>query len=150
MTKKPAVIYTKDYKYIIGIDSGTNTGLAIYERKEKKLVRVDTMKIHDAMLLIKSLVDIGESIFVRVEDARQAVHGRNNSFDRNKLQGAGSIKRDAVIWEDYLTDLKVPFQMVRPKKAVTKLTPDVFQRITGWTSRTSSHSRDAAMMVWGI
>ena len=65
------------------------------------------------------------------------------------LQGVGSVKRDAGIWEDFLRDLGVPFEMVAPKNNITKLSADSFRKITGWQSKTNEHSRDAAMLVFG-
>jgi hypothetical protein len=141
----------KTPRYIIGIDTGTNTGFAVYDRQLKKLVRVDTMPIHQALQAIHALhhVNDPDGFMVRVEDARLAVHGRNNITDRSKIQGAGSIKRDAAIWEDFLKDLGVQYQMVRPNKGTSKLKAEYFQKLTKWEGRTSSHARDAAMICYG-
>ena len=70
--------------------------------------------------------------------------------ERKKLQGVGSVKRDASIWEDYLTDLGIEFEMVAPKRNVTKLSQDRFKAMTGWKNRTNEHGRDAAMLVFGF
>ena len=70
--------------------------------------------------------------------------------ERKKLQGVGSAKRDASIWEDYLTDLGVEFEMVAPKRNITKLSQERFKVITGWQNRTNEHGRDAAMLVFGF
>lgn len=69
--------------------------------------------------------------------------------ERKRLQGVGSVKRDASIWEDYLKDLGVSFEMVAPKRNVTKLKQETFKRYTGWDKRTNEHGRDAAMLVFG-
>ena len=69
--------------------------------------------------------------------------------ERKKLQGVGSVKRDATIWEDFLKDLGVKFEMVAPKRNVTKLTQETFKRYTGWSSKTNEHGRDAAMLIYG-
>lgn len=68
---------------------------------------------------------------------------------RDKLQGAGSIKRDCKIWEDFLRDKGIPFKLIAPKNNTTKLSAPAFKSITGYTGRTCEHSRDAAMMVYG-
>lgn len=133
-------------KFLVGIDTGTNTGIAIYCSSTKKLVECRTVKIHEAMKIVESYKD--HDIFVFVEDARLATFGRSN--DISKAQGAGSVKRDAAIWEDYLTYLSVPFTMKRPNKRMTKFTSETFKKITGYDGRTSSHSRDAAMLVFGM
>ena len=80
-----------------------------------------------------------------VEDARKAVFGRK--MEGFKLQGAGSVKRDASIWEDFLTDLNIPFEMVRPNKRITKMKSDTFKNYFKWQGRTTYHSRDAAMLI---
>lgn len=110
----------KKYRYYIGIDSGTSTGYAIWDSKERILLLVDSMKIHIAMANIQMLErEYLDQTLIRVEDARQRKWFGNSG--REKLQGAGSVKRDAVIWEDFLTDLKANFQMVAPKNNKTKV-----------------------------
>jgi hypothetical protein len=131
---------------IIGIDTGVETGFATYQRSTKRLGLVQTLKIHEAMAIIRQHVDLDDRIFVRVEDPRQATFGRK--LEGFKLRGAGSVMRDAKIWEDYLTDLQVPFEMVRPRKSLTKLSAQVFGQITGYWQPTSEHGRDAAMLVY--
>jgi hypothetical protein len=140
----------KKYVYYIGIDPGVHTGFAVWDKINEKLQQVLTLKIHQAMLVIKhdycdSL--IWENTFVRVEDPRMATYLRGD--DMQKAQGAGSVKRDASIWEDFLTDLGIPFEMVRPNKRSTKLNGSTFKRITGFSDKTSVHGRDAAMLVYG-
>lgn len=146
---------TERGEFIIGIDSGTRTGLAIWDRKRKVFVEVRTFKIHRAMEMVKHY-NQDYKISVRVEDARkmilpsnvaQKISG-NNGISR--IQGAGSVKRDAVIWQDFLTDYNIPFEMVKPNTKVTKLGKYSFEKITGYRGLTSNHSRDAAMMVFGM
>jgi hypothetical protein len=50
----------------------------------------------------------------------------------------------------FLKDLGVPFEMVAPKGGKTKLSVQTFQKITGYTQRTSEHARDAAMLVYSL
>lgn len=133
--------------FVIGIDTGVETGFAKWLPAEKRLEIVRTVPIHVAMMLVEPLMDSDMPALVRVEDARQAKYGRQ--MDAYKLRGAGSVMRDAKIWEDFLTDLKIPFEMVRPRKQFTKLSADTFQRITGYMETTNEHGRDAAMLVYG-
>jgi hypothetical protein len=134
--------------WIIGIDSGTKTGLAVWWAQEKKFTSIDTLPIHKAMEAVKELLHVSNHILVRVEDARKRKWFGNSG--REQLQGAGSIKRDAKIWEDYLTDLGVKFEMVAPKNNKTKVDAEVFKKLTKWEGRTSEHSRDAAMLCFGM
>ncbi len=142
--------------YYIGIDTGVNTGVAIWDNRKRSLLQVETMKIHQAMELVKRYKEVaaanGAKLIVRVEDARLRKWFGCNSpqKDRAKLQGAGSVKRDCSIWEDYLTDIGIEFQMVAPKNNATKISSESFKALTGWKKRTSEHCRDAAMLVFGF
>lgn len=101
-----------------------------------------------AMIVVKdNALFYDNDILVRVEDARQAKYGRQK--DAHRLRGAGSVMRDAKIWEDFLTREKIPFEMIRPRKGFTKWKADTFNRFTGWKGRSTSHGRDAAMLVYG-
>lgn len=140
----------KRYFYCIGIDPGTSTGISIWNCEEKKLVTVETLPIHWAMDRVLTIRNSGRTLFVRVEDAGQAVYGRNKETDRNRLQGAGSIKRDTSIWRDFLKDMGIDFEMVRPDKKKTKWDAETFRKITGWKDRTSNHGRDSALLVFGM
>lgn len=130
----------------IGIDPGVKTGFAVYDPNAKKLIEVKTIKIHEAMELVLSLHK-DNLIAVTVEDARKRKWFGNAG--KEQLQGAGSIKRDCKIWEDFLNDKGIPFELKAPKHNKTKLIQSYFEKITGWEGRTSEHSRDASMLVFG-
>jgi len=134
-----------DKKLLIGIDPGVNTGYAEYDLKSKKLVKVTSMKIHEVMLYLDSINAIIGKVYV--EDARK----RKWFGDRSdaKLQGAGSVKRDCKIWEEFLTDKGIPFELVAPKNNKTKTRQQEFFMYTGWQGRTNEHARDAAMLLIG-
>lgn len=135
------------YFYIIGIDTGVNTGIAIWDRQTKKFYDLKTVPIHKAMEIVKDL-SCKQKCFIRVEDARQRTwFGKSGN---EKLQGAGSVKRDAKVWEDFLKDLGVDFEMVAPKNNKTKLDSRKFTLITGWKEKTNEHGRDAAMLCFGF
>ncbi|WP_127846185.1 hypothetical protein [Psychroflexus aestuariivivens] len=137
---------------IVGIDPGVDTGVGLcFSNKDKDAL---TLPIHKAFNLINHLVNTNEKVYVRVEDARKRKWFGKNS--NSKQQGAGSIKRDCKIWEDFLTEVKKDhpgkfnFQMIHPVKGATKLNSKTFNQITGITKRTSNHARDAYMLVHGL
>lgn len=135
----------------IGIDTGVNTGVAVWDSDKKKFIEIQTLMIHQAMHLVGRWWTIckvnAKGVKVVFEDARLR---KWYGFDASKkMQGAGAVKRDAKIWEDFLTDLGIPFVTKHPLKGMTKLDADPFKRLTGWNGRTSHHSRDAAMLVFG-
>lgn len=139
----------KIYKYYIGIDTGTNTGFAVWNKSERRLVLAESLMIHQAMKKVEGLQHVPGGIFVRVEDARLR-KWIPKERSREVLQGVGSVKRDAQIWEDFLQDNGIPFEMVAPKNNKTKTTAHYFKKLTGWPSVTNEHSRDAAMLIFGI
>lgn len=141
-----AMVGTK--RILIGVDVGVKTGIAIYDRKEKELLDVRTVKIHQAFDIVKRQYAMNsQNIEVYFEDARKRVWFGNSG--REKLQGAGSVKRDSKIWEDFLTDYNISFQMIPPSRNTTKLNAKVFKVITKYNKQTNEHGRDAAMLVYG-
>lgn len=140
------------YDYAIGIDTGVHTAIAIWDCNLKKFVHIETTMLHRALLFIYKFKETceqnGEHFYVKIEDARQRKwFGERSQY---KLQGAGSVKRDAKIWEDFLRDMKLDFDMVAPKQQMgfTKLTDAAFRRLTHYNGTTSEHARDAAMLVF--
>lgn len=132
----------------IGIDTGTNTGFAVWDDKTRSFVTIETLSIHRALQRVLTYQEANEDVFVIFEDARQRTwYGKGDTSA--KLQGAGSIKRDCSIWEDFLKDYGIPFRAIPPIKGGTKLTESYFKMVTKWTGRTSNHARDAAMLVFG-
>lgn len=136
---------------LIGIDCGKHTGIAVWETKAKCFSCIDTMPVHKALEFVKTAAAVG-NVRVYIEDARQRKwlpKDASSSEYRGHLMGAGSVKRDAVIWQDALTDWGIPFEMVPPRPGATKWTAETFARITGYKGRTSNHARDAALLVYG-
>lgn len=138
--------------HLVGIDPGKNTGIAIWNTETQSFEALDTVQIHDALLSVFYLLLDHGPVKVYFEDARQRQflpRERNASEYRGKLMGAGSVKRDSVIWQDALTDWGIPFEMVPPRAGATKWDADTFRNVTGWKGRTSNHARDAALLVFG-
>lgn len=138
----------KSYDYIIGIDPGTKTGIAIWKRDEKRFIEISTLDILEAIERISFLHCCGAKIFVRIEDPNQRKWFGNTG--RERLQGSGSVKRDFKIIRDFLNRNNIPFHAYNPKDVRTKTDARTFQKITGYTGRTSVHGRDAAMSVFGF
>lgn len=138
----------------VGIDTGVITGVAVWLRRTRKLEQVTSMKIHQAMELVLDLhVNYPGQVKVRIEDARLRKwipREKDERAESGRREGAGSIKRDAIVWEDFCKDKGIDFEMVAPKNNKTKWKADHFNRVTGWTGETNEHGRDAAMLVYGI
>jgi hypothetical protein len=86
------------YRYYIGIDTGVNTGYAVYDCQVGKFICLDIVMIHQALNAVLSLKKQSEKVdfVVVIEDARQIRFGT----DPKKAQGAG---RGAWSWR-FLVD----------------------------------------------
>lgn len=130
----------------IGIDPGVNTGYAVWDSGRKKIVELSTCTIVSAMDRVKEIAKDNPVTLV-IEDARKRTWYGNNS--QAKMQGAGSIKRDCMVWEEFVTINGIPAHFLHPMKGGTKLSPEYFKMLTGYKGRASNHARDAAMLVFG-
>lgn len=152
----------KKYKNVIGIDPGTKTGFCVVE--DGIIKSLSTLKIHTAMQRILELPK--DETWIVIEDARtrklfskdsmaifaRLQKGGKIGLDEYKrlttaTQGAGSVKRDCTIWEDFLKENGYEFQMPSVGKNKTKVTKEWFNKIAKWSGQSSEHSRDAAMLV---
>lgn len=131
----------------IGIDTGTETGFAVWENG--KLQVVESMTITQAMSKILTAYPC-QTTKLYIEDARLWVgfYGKTKESEA-KRQGAGSVKRDAKIWEDWCKEHDYEVVFVKPRGKGLKKSAKDFKRITGWAGRTNGHARDAAMIVYG-
>lgn len=133
-------------QYLIGIDPGTKTGVAVWQKTTRKLLSVESMT---AIAAMDKIVKLGPQavIELRFEDARKRKWFGTKGCEA--LQGAGSIKRDCHLWEEFCRYHGIAFKAVPPQSGATKWSAKNFQKLTGWDKRTSEHARDAALLVYG-
>jgi len=142
-----------NYTYYIGIDAGTKTGICVWDKHEKQIKQLEALPIHKAMNEVAYWNRFAPGkIFVRLEDARLRKwipKQKNEKAERGRREGAGYVKAHCAIWEAYLIDMGIPFELVPPKNNKTKVKADYFKIITGWEGQTNEHTRDAGMLVVG-
>jgi hypothetical protein len=153
---KPDPPKTKPNFYI-GIDPGVNTGFAVYNRAAKKLTVVETRTILTSFEFIETIIFIHgkESLCIVFEDARKRYISKDLALDNGRLQGAGSVKRDSQIWQEFCQLRGIYYQNPKPNGKINALVTckpaakavDNFTRLTGWQGQTSEHSRVAAMLA---
>jgi hypothetical protein len=164
-------------RYYIGIDPGVHTGIAVWYRPGARFMLVGSRTIIEAMQLINDLAaNHGrEMIFLRIEDAR-LVKLPKHLRGEGREQGAGSVKRDSAIWEEFAKHYGYQYTMLNPISAPKVIggeyldkaneekrraglikspkgkecTGESFNKVTGWNAKTTGHARDAAMLVWGM
>lgn len=151
----------RKHNIAVGVDCGTKTGIAT--AINKKLTFIKTFKIFQALDYIKTL-PVEETIVI-IEDARLRKNyphknlwgylrygGKINYKQYQMLtqstQGAGSVKRDAAIWEDFCKTYGYDYELVNPDdgtgKAAGLVTKEAQKR---YKKRTSEHGRDAAFLI---
>ncbi len=133
----------------IGIDAGVHTGIAVWHAHLQELTMVESMTITQAMEQVRMMADVlgRDNVRVYIEDARKRTWF--GSAGRERLMGAGSVKRDSQIWDDFCREQDIEHVMVPPKNNRTKLSAEQFRRITNYKQRTNEHGRDAACLVFG-
>lgn len=136
----------------IGIDPGVHTGFAVWQGG--RFAELETFPLHRALLRLLDIADeLGhQNVHVVFEDARQRKWIPRESSVRERIgraQGAGSVKRDCAIWEAVCRDFRIPCTATAPKDGTTKLSAEAFAQLTKVGTTTSSHARDAAMLVFG-
>ena len=136
----------------VGLDPGVHTGLSVWDTEIWGFTMVETMSIVAAMDAVLQIANGGEDVVLVAEDARQRTwipKEQSLSQFRGRAMGAGSVKRDSQIWEEFAKYHVLPLVLVPPKNNRTKMKAEPFRRLTGWTGKTNEHSRDAAMLVFG-
>lgn len=130
---------------ILGIDPGANTGCAIFE--EGKLIELLTIKPWQLSDMITD--QFGRVIF---EDSRLQSHVWSSSPNKAVAIKMARNIGEVDAWCSLITALcekvKVPAHGISPKNKGAKLAADPFERVTGWSSRSNAHERDAAMIAW--
>ena len=136
---------------VIGIDPGLHTGLAVWDTSSRQFLEIRCSGIVDAMDYLDHLRSERGIGLVVFEDARQRTwipREKDLAQMKGRAMGAGSVKRDCSIWEEWCTSRGVQYIATKPKNGMTKLTDAYFRGITGYDRRTNNHGRDAAMLVF--
>ncbi len=136
---------------VVGIDPGIHTGLAVWDPPPRQFLEIRTVGIVAAMEYLSEIrQDRGIGLLV-FEDARQRTwipREKDIRQVKGRAMGAGSVKRDCSIWEEWCKAKGIQFVATRPKTGLTKLTDAYFRGLTGYDRRTNDHGRDAAMLVF--
>ena len=136
---------------VVGIDPGLHTGLAVWDTSARQFLDIRCSGIVSAMDYLDDIAfkrGIGLVVF---EDARQRKwipREKDLAQMKGRAMGAGSVKRDCSIWQEWCEARCVQYIATKPKNGMTKLTDAYFRGITGYDRRTNEHGRDAAMLVF--
>jgi hypothetical protein len=133
-------------RYAIGIDPGVKTGVAVWDKKERRFIELRTMDIDTAWQYIQQYH--GDCVVVIEDPNLRRWFGRSGP---EKYQGAGSVKRDFKIWKTRLDREEWLYRTIAPKDVQHIGNHKYFKALTQCRfERSSQHARDAAMMVYGV
>ena len=131
---------------ILGIDPGSNTGMATFIDGELLHLRtVDPVGIEEA-------IRMANPQRVVFEDSRLQPHTWSASKAKTKAEAAkigrnvGEIDAWCKLIVATCEKLDIPCHGISPKGKGAKIEKqDDFNRITGWAGKSNQHERDAAM-----
>jgi hypothetical protein len=152
--ESPQLLTIRKYSIVVGIDPGTHTGMTAYDCEKKEYLFCETLSIHNAIFRLQEMANglyFQKGMLIIVEDSRHI------SGSAEKKLGAGSIRRDCSIWEDFLTDLlkkcgkDINFLFIRPSKNIyLKMDPDKWRVFSKYSAPKlpSEHARDSATYLF--
>ena len=143
-------------RYFIGLDPGTETGLAVWDAQGQVFARsLLTTTFWDAYDLVCTYDP--STVLVILEDPSKnpptfshSIPQSENAYrKRERLsRNVGSNMREALLLAEGLERQGYRVRRVRPRSS--KLSAEAFRRLTRYQGRTSEHARDAAMLVFGL
>lgn len=137
-------------RYVIGIDGGVNTGIAVYDRSKRELTTCQTMTFWGVYEEIVNLRNPRETLII-IEDPEQnrpIFKHLHSQAAQSKLAGnVGGVKRESRLLMEGLR--RRGFEVIAVRPTTGKVKADYFAQLTKWKGRTSQHARDAAMLCYG-
>ena len=131
---------------ILGIDPGSNTGLATYIGG--KLVHLDTI----APVEIAARIELARPTRVVFEDSRLLSYTWTTIKSRpaalKMARNVGEVDALCKLIVAVCEQFSIPAHGISPKGKGAKVGAAEFERITGWTARSNEHERDGAMVAW--
>lgn len=137
-------------QYTIGIDPGTATGFAVYNRTTNRIDRAETLDFWSAF--DACLVYLPETVDIIVEDAsmnKPRFRTKEGAGVQDRMsRNVGMVQRESVLLIEGLRRKGYHVHAERPQSA--KWDAEAVERITGHKARTSQHARDAIKLCFGV
>jgi hypothetical protein len=140
----------------IGIDPGVKNGFAVWDTEKQQFISITTICFWEAIETVFNYAKYKgyKNLIVFIEDSagNKPIFQKlktSNELCQNKIsQNVGSNKAYCNLMKQYFERHEIKYIATVPKKKnYVKNNPELFKKITGYTKRTSEHSRDAAMLV---
>jgi hypothetical protein len=133
---------------VIGLDPGSNTGVAYFTAGQlRKLETITPMQISEVLRMAGP--NLKRVIF---EDSRLTSYMfttvKSRAAALKMARNVGEIDAWSKLIVATCADLDIPAHGISPKQKGAKLNAEQFAAKTGWTERNNQHERDAAMCAW--
>lgn len=136
-------------KYIVGIDAGTETGIAVVRRADRSIEHLETTDFFGAFDFLSGFDKSDLKIYVEIPGT--FIYARNNG-QTGKVRDFHAVSigkniREAELLAEGLT--LQGFEVVKvPPVRETKWTAEQFKLIMKSDLRTNSHERDACRLAF--
>lgn len=140
-------------QYTIGIDPGTATGFAVYNRITNQIECAKTLDFFSVQDACISQYPPQEADIV-IEDCRvwRSIYARHEGVDGRRMrklaQNVGQVKRETGLLIESFK--RLGYTVATEPPISQKWDAETVQRITGYKARTSQHARDAMKLCFGV
>lgn len=154
----------------IGIDPGLNTGVAVWDRINKRFIEIRTTDFFGAISDIKRHISnwglLNVNVYIEAPQListtfDKRIKGKSQPQKLKISQNVGMNKKESMLLDKFCQNKNIAHFMIKPTsktsgKSLLKNAPvgmtqkAYFNKITGWDCQSSEHSRDAAMLVYGL
>ena len=130
-------------RYALGVDPGKKTGLAVYDRHEKKIVKIRNTDFWGAYGYLYTCCPTDYEVYIEVSRCKANWH---ESKHPTTSANVGGIVREANLLADGIEQLGYIVHRSHPRGKVDK---KVIKIITSYEGRTNEHTRDAMLLCYG-
>jgi hypothetical protein len=137
-------------QFLIGIDCGVSTGVAVYDRKAKKYEGLYALDFWRVLQFVLTFNRSDVLIVIENPALNQFSYARHRQVGRDALKiarNAGGNCREAELLIAGLQLWKYEVWEIKP--VAKKWTAEQFKRHTGYEGSTNEHVRDAGALVYG-
>lgn len=143
----------QQHTFALGVDPGLSTGFAAYNRKEKKLVEINTLSFWSlywhvvqnyAVFDCKIYVELTKSVRV-FNRHTQSANGKQAVLNKIAMNAGGVVREAELLIEGLRL---AGFTVVECPATGKDWTDEFLRRVTGYDKRTSQHARDAVSLCW--
>lgn len=137
-------------KYVIGIDAGVKSGLAIYNRQTKKIIYRKTATFWLVYEFVKTFEALANMLIIVETPKKNFVYSRNAKLGIGAVTkiafNSGENNRESSLLVEGFEALGFEVRQVTPTAA--KWSAADLKRYTGITECSNSHERDAISLCW--